>query len=237
MPKRGKKLIQAAAQIDRTRLHDVASAVNLAKQVSFARFDEAVEVSVNLGVNPRHADQMVRSAVVFPHGLGKTVRVAVFAKGEKEREAREAGADFVGGEELVNKIKDENWLDFDKAIATPDMMGLVGRIGRILGPRGLMPNPKVGTVTFDVSRAVAEMKAGRVEFRVDKAGIIHAPIGRRSFDTDKLVGNFIALIEVLQRLKPSTAKGIYMRAASLSTTMGPGIRLDPSQLANVEASH
>lgn len=237
MPKRGKKLIQAAAQIDRTRLHDVASAVNLAKQVSFARFDEAVEVSVNLGVNPRHADQMVRGAVVFPHGLGKTVRVAVFAKGEKEREAREAGADFVGGEELVNKIKDENWLDFDKAIATPDMMGLVGRIGRILGPRGLMPNPKVGTVTFDVSRAVAEMKAGRVEFRVDKAGIIHAPIGRRSFDTDKLVGNFIALIEVLQRLKPSTAKGIYMRAASLSTTMGPGIRLDPSQLANVEASH
>ena len=237
MPKRGKKLIQAAAQIDRTRLHDVASAVNLAKQVSFARFDEAVEVSVNLGVNPRHADQMVRGAVVFPHGLGKTVRVAVFAKGEKEREAREAGADFVGGEELVNKIKDENWLDFDKAIATPDMMGLVGRIGRILGPRGLMPNPKVGTVTFDVSRAVAEMKAGRVEFRVDKAGIIHAPIGRRSFDTDKLVGNFIALIEVLQRLKPSTAKGVYMRAASLSTTMGPGIRLDPSQLANVEASH
>lgn len=237
MPQRGKKLIQAVAQVDRTRLHDVTSAIDLAKRVSFARFDESVEVAINLGVNPRHADQMVRGAVVFPHGLGKTVRVAVFAKGDKEREAREAGADFVGGEDLVNKIKDENWLDFDKAIATPDMMGLVGRIGRILGPRGLMPNPKVGTVTFDVSRAVAEMKAGRVEFRVDKAGIIHAPIGKRSFETQKLAENFLALVEVLQRLKPSTSKGVYMRAATLSTTMGPGIRLDPSQLASVEASN
>jgi len=237
MPKRGKKLIQAVAQFDRSRLHDATSAVELAKKLSFARFDETVEVAVNLGVNPRHADQMVRGAVVFPHGLGKTVRVAVFAKGEKEREAREAGADFVGGEDLVNKIKDENWLDFDKAIATPDMMGLVGRIGRILGPRGLMPNPKVGTVTFDISRAVAEMKAGRVEFRVDKAGIIHAPIGKASFETVKLVENFVALIEVLQRHKPSTAKGIYMRAATLSTTMGPGIRLDPTQLANVDAGN
>jgi len=220
-------------QIDRTRPMDVGAAIELLKTSSFARFDETVDISVNLGVNPRHADQMVRGAVVFPHGLGKTVRVAVFAKGEKEIEAREAGADFVGGEDLVNRIKDDNWLDFDKAIATPDMMGLVGRIGRILGPRGLMPNPKVGTVTFDVARAVREMKAGRVEFRVEKAGIVHAPVGKLSFESDKLRANLTTLVEALQRLKPSTAKGVYMKGITLSSTMGPGIKVDIGSVIQV----
>ena len=230
MPRRGKNYRRAASGIDRTQAYEPAIAIELLKKNTFARFDETVEVAFNLGVNPRHADQMVRGAVVFPHGLGKSVRVAVFAKGDKEIEAREAGADFVGGEDLVKKIKDEGWLDFDKAIATPDMMGLVGRIGRILGPRGLMPNPKVGTVTFDVARAVGEMKAGRVEFRVDKAGIVHAPIGKMSFDTDKLVGNLGALTDTLMRLKPATAKGVYMKKATLTSTMGPGIILDTGVL-------
>lgn len=234
MPTRGKKFKAAAAKVDRTQLFEAREAIELSKSLSYAKFDETVDVAINLGVNPRHADQMVRGAVVYPHGLGKTVRVAVFAKGEKEREAREAGADFVGGEDLVNKIREENWLDFDKAIATPDMMGQVGRIGRILGPRGLMPNPKVGTVTFDVARAVQEMKAGRVEVRVDKAGIIHAPIGKASFSTEHLLGNLQALVEVLLRLKPSTSKGVYMRAAAISTTMGPGVRVDPVALAALE---
>ncbi len=195
MAKRGKNYRNMMTLVDRTKQYELGVAVDLLQKVKFAKFDEAVEVALNLGVNPRHADQMVRGAVVFPHGLGKTVRVAVFAKGDKEAEAREAGADFVGGEELVKKIKTENWLDFDKAIATPDMMGLVGRIGRLLGPRGLMPNPKVGTVTFEIARAVREMKAGRVEFRVDKAGILHAPVGRISFAQDKLIGNIHALME------------------------------------------
>ncbi len=226
MTQRGKNYRAMSAQFDRTQQYEVPMALELLKKLSFAKFDQTVEVAVNLGVNPRHADQMVRGAVVFPHGLGRSVRVAVFAKGDKAREAEEAGADVVGGEELVNKIKDEGWLEFDKAIATPDMMGLVGRIGRILGPRSLMPNPKVGTVTFDVAKAIAEMKAGRVEFRVDKAGIVHAPIGKLSFDTDKLEGNLMALIETLVRLRPSTAKGIYMKTATLSSTMGPGLRLD-----------
>lgn len=226
MPQRGRKYRQMQQQIDRARTYDVGEALALLKRASFARFDETVDVAVNLGVNPRHADQMVRGAVVFPHGLGKTVRVAVFAKGEKEIEAREAGADFVGGEDLVTRIKDENWLDFDKAIATPDMMGLVGRIGRILGPRGLMPNPKVGTVTFDIARAVREMKAGRVEFRVEKAGIVHAPIGKLSFEVDSLRANLTALIEQLLRLKPATAKGTYMKNVTISSTMGPGVKID-----------
>ncbi len=233
MSRRGKNYRRVSAQVDRAQVFEPTMAVELLKKSSYARFDETVEVAVNLGVNPRHADQMVRGAVVFPHGLGKSVRVAVFAKGDKEIEAREAGADFVGGEDLVKKIKDEGWLDFDKAVATPDMMGLVGRIGRILGPRGLMPNPKVGTVTFDVARAVAEMKAGRVEFRVDKAGIVHAPIGKMSFDTDKLVGNLTALIDTLMRLKPATAKGVYMKKASLTSTMGPGIGLDVGSMQSV----
>ncbi len=230
MPKHGKNQRAMQARYDRTQQYDANTALGLLKQLSYAKFDETVEVAVNLGVNPRHADQMVRGAVVYPHGLGKSVRVAVFAKGDKAREAEEAGADFVGGEDLVTKIKDEGWLDFDKAIATPDMMGLVGRIGRILGPRGLMPNPKVGTVTFDVSKAIGEMKAGRVEFRVDKAGIVHAPIGKLSFDADKLQGNLMALIETLLRLKPSTAKGVYMKNVTVSSTMGPGLRLDTAAL-------
>lgn len=204
--------------------------MNFLKKVKFAKFDETVEIAVNLGVNPRHADQMVRGAVVFPHGLGKQVNVLVFAKGDKEIEAREAGADFVGGMDLVTKIKDEGWLGFDKAIATPDMMGVVGRIARILGPRGLMPNPKVGTVTFDVAQAVKEMKAGRVEFRVDKAGIVHAPIGKISFADDSLVGNLNALMETIVRLKPSTSKGVYVKNVTLSSTMGPGISLDINAL-------
>lgn len=226
MPRRGKNYRRVAEQIDRTQQYDAEIAIGLLRRASYARFDETVEVAVNLGVNPRHADQMVRGAVVYPHGLGKQVRVVVFAKGDKAREAREAGADFVGGDDLVKRIRDDGWLDFDKTVATPDMMGLVGRIGRILGPRGLMPNPKVGTVTFDVTRAVNEMKAGRVEFRVDKAGIVHAPIGKMSFQDKALQGNLHALIETLMRLKPSTAKGVYMKQVTLSSTMGPGIRLD-----------
>ena len=230
MAKRGKQYRAMMAQIDRTQNYSAAQAVELLKKVKFAKFDETVEVAVNLGVNPRHADQMVRGAVVYPHGLGKQVRVLVFAKGDKEIEAREAGADFVGGMDLVTKIKDEGWLDFDKAIATPDMMGVVGRIARILGPRGLMPNPKVGTVTFDVAQAVKEMKAGRVEFRVDKAGIVHAPIGKVSFADDSLVGNLNALMETIVRLKPSTSKGVYVKNVTLSSTMGPGISLDTNAL-------
>lgn len=226
MPRRGKNYRRMVEQVDRTQNYDFDVALALLKKSSYARFDQTVEIAANLGVNPRHADQMVRGAVVFPHGLGKPVRVAVFAKGDKATEAREAGADFVGSDDLVNKIKDEGWLEFDKAIATPDMMGLVGRIGRILGPRSLMPNPKVGTVTFDVARAVREMKAGRVEFRVDKAGIVHAPIGKLSFESGALKGNLVALIETLMRLKPSTAKGVYMKQVTLTSTMGAGIKLD-----------
>jgi large subunit ribosomal protein L1 len=227
MPTRGKKYRQVIGLVDRSKRYDPAEALSIVKKAHFTKFDETVDLAVNLGVNPRHADQMVRGAVVYPHGLGKTVRVVVFAKGDKEIEAREAGADFVGGEDLVKKIQDEGWLDFDKAIATPDMMGLVGRIGRVLGPRGLMPNPKVGTVTFDVGNAVRETKAGRVEFRVDKAGIVHAPIGKTSFDADKLLGNLNALMDTLVRLKPATAKGVYLKNITVSSTMGPGVKIDP----------
>ena len=230
MARRGKNHRNAVGKVDRDKQHGATDAINLLKDASYAKFDETVEVAVNLGVNPRHADQMVRGAVVFPHGLGKAVRVAVFAKGEKATEAKEAGADFVGDMDLVTKIKDEGWLEFDKAIATPDMMGLVGRIGRVLGPRGLMPNPKVGTVTFDVANAVKEMKAGRVEFRVDKAGVLHAPIGKMSFETSALEGNLMALMEMVIRLKPASAKGTYMKQAVLTSTMGPGIRLDVGQI-------
>ena len=233
MAKRGKSYRQAFEKIDRDQLFAPSEALALVKELSFAKFDETVDVSVNLGVNPRHADQMVRGAVVYPHGLGKAVRVAVFAKGEKAAEAEAAGADIVGDMDLANRIKDEGFLDFDKVIATPDMMGVVGRIGRILGPRGLMPNPKVGTVTFNVSQAVQEMKAGRVEFRVDKAGIVHAPIGKVSFPAENLAGNLTALIEMLVRLKPATAKGVYMKQASVSSTMGPGLRLDTGILQDI----
>jgi large subunit ribosomal protein L1 len=191
-----------------------------------------VDVAVNLGVDPRHADQMVRGTCVLPHGTGKTVRVLAFAKAEKEKEAHDAGADYVGGEELAKKIQ-EGWLDFDKAVATPDMMGVVGKLGKILGPRGMMPNPKVGTVTFDIGKAVSELKGGKVEFRVEKAGIVHCPIGRVSFGSDKLVENLKALMESIIRLKPSASKGVYLRGVALSTTMGPGLKLDPQEIRNL----
>jgi len=234
MSKHGKKYRDMMKKIDRTKTYGAIEAVDLLKATRFAKFDETVEVAVNLGVNPRHADQMVRGAVVYPHGLGKTTKVLVFAKGDKEKEARDAGADFVGGQDMITKIQDEGWLDFDKAIATPDMMGLVGKVARILGPRGLMPNPKVGTVTFDIAQAVKEMKAGRAEFRVDKAGIIHAPIGKASFESVKLVENLNALIELLVRLKPSTAKGVYMKKVTLSSTMGPGLAIDANKLVETK---
>jgi large subunit ribosomal protein L1 len=229
MPKRGKKHNAMMAQIDKATNYSAEDAIALIKKTRFAKFDETVEVALNLGVNPRHADQMVRGAVVYPNGLGKEVRVLVFAKGDKEAEAREAGADFVGGMDLVEKIQG-GWLDFDAAVATPDMMGVVGRIARILGPRGLMPNPKVGTVTADVTKAITEMKAGRAEFRVDRAGILHVPIGKASFEDAKLVENLNALMELVMRLKPSTSKGVYLKRATISSTMGPGISLDTNAL-------
>jgi len=230
MAKRGKQHRAMVAQVDRTRQYGALEAVELLKKASFAKFDETAEVAINLGVNPRHADQMVRGAVILPHGLGKEVKVLVFAKGEKEIEARDAGADFVGGMDYIQKIQEEGWLEFDKAIATPDMMGVVSRVARILGPRGLMPNPKVGTVTFDVKSAVNDMKAGRVEFRVDKAGILHVPIGKLSFPAENLVGNLNALMETVMRLKPSTSKGTYVKHLTLTSTMGPGITLDSNAI-------
>jgi large subunit ribosomal protein L1 len=232
MPKTAKKFKEALAKVDRTRNYPLKEAIELVKSATYTKFDETVDVAVRLGVDPRHADQMVRGAVVLPNGLGKTVRVLVFAKGEKEKEARDAGADYVGAEDLVARIQ-EGWYDFDTAIATPDMMGVVGKIGKLLGPRGLMPNPKVGTVTFDVGRAVKESKSGKVEFRVEKAGIIHAPVGKVSFDGDKLKENIIALFDALIKAKPPAAKGTYVKKISLSSTMGPGVPVD---LAEVSAS-
>ena len=230
MRTQSKRLNAARTQVDRLRAYPVLAAFELVKQTSSTKFNETVDVAVNLGVDPRHADQMVRGAVVLPHGTGKTIRVAVFAKGEKEREAREAGADIVGGDELAQRIQ-EGFMDFDATIATPDMMGVVGHLGRVLGPRGLMPNPKVGTVTFDVAQAVRDMKAGRVEFRVEKAGILHAPLGKASFTAEQLADNFAALIETLNRLKPATAKGNYLRRITVSSTMGPGIRVELASTA------
>lgn len=229
MPTRGKKYRDSIKLVDRQKRYDnIQEAMELVKSMTTTKFDASVDVAVRLGVDPRHADQMVRGAVVLPHGLGKTVRVVVFASGEKEKEAREAGADFVGADDLVQKIS-EGWFEFDKVIATPDMMGKVGRLGRVLGPRGLMPNPKVGTVTTDVARAIQETKAGRVEFRVERAGIIHAPIGRASFDADKLADNFNALLEVLVKLKPATTKGTYVKSVTVSSTMSPGVKIDPTK--------
>jgi large subunit ribosomal protein L1 len=230
MAKTGKKLGEAFAKVDRNKNYTLTEAISLVKAASYAKFDETVDLVVRLGVDPRHADQMVRGAVVLPNGLGKTVRVLVFAKGEKEKEAREAGADYVGAEDLVAKIQ-EGWFDFDTAIATPDMMGVVGKIGKLLGPRGLMPNPKVGTVTFDVGRAVKESKSGKVEFRVEKAGIIHAPVGKVSFTEEKLQENILAIYDALIKAKPAAAKGTYVRKISLSSTMGPGVRCDTSDVA------
>ncbi|MDI3288111.1 50S ribosomal protein L1 [Polyangium sp. 15x6] len=231
MPKVAKKRAAAQAMVDRTRKYTLQEACALVKQAASAKFDETVDIAVRLGVNPRHADQMVRGAVVMPAGTGQSVRVLVFAKGEKAKEAEAAGADFVGEADLVNKIQ-EGFMDFDRVIATPDMMGLVGKLGRILGPRGLMPNPKVGTVTVDVKTAVSEAKAGKVEYRVEKAGIVHARIGKVSFKEDALAKNAEALIQALIRAKPSTAKGVYLRSITMSSTMGPGVRIDPVHLSD-----
>ena len=227
MPKVAKNRAKAEALVDRAKKYSVEEAAALVKQTSFAKFDETLDLAVRLGVNPKHADQMVRGAIVLPHGTGQTVRVLVFAKGEKEKEAREAGADFAGSDDMVQKVS-EGFLDFDRVIATPDMMGAVGKLGRVLGPRGLMPNPKVGTVTFDVAGAVREAKGGKIEYRVEKAGIVHARIGKKSFAENAIAENANALIQALVRAKPSTAKGTYLRSISLSSTMGPGIKIDPA---------
>jgi large subunit ribosomal protein L1 len=229
MAKHGKRYLANREKIDSQKKYSLDEAVELLKSLEQSKFDESLDVAVRLGVDPRHADQMVRGAVVLPHGTGKSAKVLVFAKGEKEIEAKEAGADFVGGDDLAKKIT-EGWLDFDKAVATPDMMGVVGKLGRILGPRGLMPNPKVGTVTFDIARAVRDIKAGKVDFRVEKAGIIHAPVGRISFSSEQLKENITTLVETLNRLKPASSKGNYMRGFALSTTMGPAVRIDVSSL-------
>ena len=232
MANRGKKYLEARNKVDRNKRYDLEEGVKLLLETSYAKFDEGVDFAVRLGVDPKKADQMVRGTVVLPHGTGKKVRVLVFAKGQKEKEASDAGADFVGGEELIEKIS-KGWLEFDKAIATPDMMGSVSKLGKILGPRGLMPNPKVGTVTFDVERAIKEIKAGKVEFKVEKAGIIHIPAGKISFGFDRLLENIRALLEVILRAKPPTSKGIYFRSIALSTTIGPGIKIDPLQVKNI----
>ena len=229
MPKGGKRYRSSNALIDRAKKYSLDEACALIPQAGRAKFDESVDIAVRLGVNPKYADQMVRGAVVMPHGTGKSARVAVFAKGDKAKEAEANGADVVGAEDLIERVQ-KGFLDFDATVATPDMMGLVGRLGRILGTRGLMPNPKVGTVTFDVARVVKELKAGRVEFRVEKAGIVHAPVGRVSFGSDKIRDNVVALMDLLVKLKPATAKGTYVRSVALSTTMGPSIRLDASDL-------
>ena len=231
MAKRGKQHRNMVAQVDRTHAYGAVEGIELLQKVRYGKFNETVEVSINLGVNPRHADQMVRGAVVLPHGLGKEVKVLVFAKGEKETEAREAGADFVGGMEFVTRIQ-EGWLDFDKAIATPDMMGVVGRIARILGPRGMMPNPKVGTVTVDVEKAVKSAKSGEVQFKVEKSGVVQAGLGKVSFDKQKISENITAFIESVNKAKPAGAKGSYLKRISLSSTMGPSVTLDSSQFAS-----
>jgi large subunit ribosomal protein L1 len=231
MAKVAKKRAQLEKMGDLGRKHSVDEACALVKKLKYAKFDETVDVAVRLGVNPKHADQMVRGAIVLPHGTGKTARVLVFARGEKEREAREAGADFAGSDDLVAKVS-EGFLDFDRVIATPDMMGTVGKLGRVLGPRGLMPNPKVGTVTFDVGPAVRDAKGGKIEYRVEKAGIVHARIGKVSFSEQALSDNAKALISALVRQKPSTAKGTYLRSITLSSTMGPGIKIDPSHFVS-----
>ncbi len=225
MPKRGKKYNESSSKIESAKRYDFNEAIDAAISSSYAKFDETIDVAVRLGVDPRHADQMVRGTVVLPNGLGKDVKVLVFAKGEKEMEAKEAGAEFVGNEDLVDKIK-EGWFGFDKAIATPDMMGTVGKIGRLLGPRGLMPNAKTGTVTFDVAKTVQELKAGKIEFRVEKSGIVHVPMGKVSFGSQKIVENLSAFLETILKLKPSSSKGTYLKGIAVSTTMGPGIKID-----------
>jgi large subunit ribosomal protein L1 len=232
MPKRGKKIQEAKKDIDRLALYELEEALQKAIDKKFTSFDESVDVAVRLGVDPRHADQMVRGTVVLPNGTGKEIKVLVFAKGEKEVEAREAGADFIGNDEIAEKIKG-GWLEFDKAVATPDMMGTVGKLGRILGPRGMMPNAKTGTVTFDIKKAVNELKAGKIDFRVERAGIVHATMGKTSFGVQKLLENFYAFFDTILRLKPTSSKGTYLKSISVSTTMGPGIKIDPTFVKNI----
>jgi large subunit ribosomal protein L1 len=229
MAKQTKKYKAVAAKVDREKRYKIDEAMALVKQTASKKFDESVDAAINLGVDPKHADQVVRGAVVLPHGMGKSVRLAVFAKGDKAREAQEAGADIVGAEDLAEKIQG-GFMDFEKVLATPDMMGVVGRLGKVLGPRGLMPNPKVGTVSMDIARAVKEQKAGKVEFRVEKAGIVHVPFGKASFDPDKLKANFSAIMEVIFKAKPQTAKGVYLKNITVSTTMGPGVKVDTAEL-------
>lgn len=232
MSSRGKKYQESRKKVVPGQRYALREAIDALTNMGKAKFDETVDASIRLGVDPKHADQMVRGSVALPHGLGKAVRVLVFAKGEKEKEAQEAGADFVGSDDLMEKIKG-GWLDFDRVVATPDMMGSVGKLGKVLGPRGLMPNPKVGTVTFDVGKVVKELKAGKVEFRVEKAGIVHSPFGKVSFGADKLYDNFMALIETIIKLKPASSKGTYLKTISLSTTMGPGVKVDPLDIRNI----
>ncbi|MBU5591731.1 50S ribosomal protein L1 [Clostridium sp. MSJ-4] len=226
----GKNYLESIKLIDRNVLYTPAEAVDLTLKTAKAKFDETIELHVRLGVDPRHADQQVRGAVVLPHGTGKKVRVLVFAKGDKAKEAEAAGAEFVGAEDLVDKIQKENWFDYDVVVATPDMMGVVGRLGRVLGPKGLMPNPKSGTVTFDVAKAVQEIKAGKVEYRVDKTAIVHVPVGKKSFGNDKLMDNFRVLMEALVKAKPAAAKGQYIKSVSVSSTMGPGVKINPTKV-------
>ncbi len=228
--KRGKKYIQSLSLIDRTKLYEPTEALDLVQKAATAKFNETVEAHIKLGVDSRHADQQVRGAVVLPHGTGKTVRVLVFAKGEKATEAEQNGADFVGAEDLVTKIQKENWFDFDVVVATPDMMGLVGRLGRVLGPKGLMPNPKAGTVTMDITKAIADIKAGKIEYRLDKTNIIHCPIGKVSFGTEKLRENFHTLMDAVIKAKPSAAKGQYLKSVTVTSTMGPGIKLNQQKV-------
>ena len=230
--KHGKKYLEAAKAIDRAAQYEVADAVSLVKKSATAKFDETIEAHIRTGCDGRHADQQIRGAVVLPHGTGKKVRVLVFAKGDKVAEAEEAGAEYVGGEELIPKIQNENWFEFDVVVATPDMMGVVGRLGRVLGPKGLMPNPKAGTVTMDVKKAVADIKAGKIEYRLDKTNIIHVPIGKASFSEEQLADNFQTLIDAINKAKPNTLKGQYLRSVTLTSTMGPGVKLNVAKLTN-----
>ena len=230
MAKKSKRYLEAAKLVDSSKSYSIEEAVALLKKVATSKMDESVELSFNLNVDPRHADQLIRGAMVLPNGTGKTQTVAVVADGEKAKEAQEAGADFVGAEELVQKIQGENWFDYDVVVATPDMMGVVGRLGRVLGPKGLMPNPKSGTVTFDVAKAIADIKAGKVEYRVDKTAIVHCPIGKKSFGVEKLQENFHALMDALVKAKPAAAKGQYIKSVSVSSTMGPGAKINPTKV-------
>lgn len=232
MVARGKKYRETVGKVDRLKRYTFEEAVKLALDCAYGKFDETVDIAVKLGVDPRHADQMVRGTVVLPHGVGKEVRVMVFAKGEKEKEALEAGADFAGSDEYIEKIQG-GWLEFDKAIATPDMMSSVSKLGRVLGPRGMMPNAKLGTVTFDVAKAVNEIKAGKIDFKVEKAGIVHAPMGKVSFGVEKLIGNIAAFMDTILRLKPASSKGSYLRSVAISTTMGPGVKIDPAYVKDL----